>query len=143
MDELLAKYVAYLRALLKRDFETSARLFNELPDGEWPGSGRINVALFGLSARQRFGKRAELQAIKEFVDAYMVGVNNSAETVKPLHVELLIRSVLGEADLFDEVPDEAANTIMPSASYLMVKQLGFTADQVDQLIDKAVEKAGR
>ncbi|WP_205325858.1 hypothetical protein [Glycomyces sp. YM15] len=143
MDELLAKYVEYLRALLKQDFESSARHFNDLPDGEWPGSGRLNTALFGLSVRQRFGKEPDPRAIKAFVDAFMVGVNNSAEKVKPIHVEMLIRSVLGESDLFDEVPHATANTVMPSASYLMVKQLGFTPDQVDQLIDKAIERANR
>lgn len=143
MDELLAKYVTYLRALLKQDFETSSRLHNELPEGVWPGTGRFNMMLFGLSVRQRFGKNPDPRAIKAFIDEYMVGVNNSDEAVKPIHVELLIRSVNGEAELFDEVPSDAVNTIAPSASYLMVKQLGFTADQVDQLVDKAVEKATR
>ncbi|GAB3995919.1 hypothetical protein GCM10029992_14500 [Glycomyces albus] len=83
MDDVLLKYIEYLRALLKQDFQASSRLFNELPEGDWPGSGRLNTALFGLSVRQRFSKPADLSAIKEFVEAYMVGVNNSAEAVKP------------------------------------------------------------
>jgi hypothetical protein len=142
MTNGVAQYKEHLRALFKRDPDTAQRIADSMGDGTWQGSGRMNLAVFGLAAEKRFKDDKSHEAVLKFVSDASTAWASAPNPPNALHLELLIRAVLGEPALFDEVPADVRNTIFPTAAYLMVEDLDLSDTEIDQLLDAAERKVG-
>lgn len=137
MSDHVAQYKEHLRALFKDDPERSRQILDSMGEGPWHGTGRLNLAVFGMAAEKRFKDDNSHAAVMSFVANASQAMAEAPTPPNPLHIELLVRAALGETALFDEVPSEAANTIMPITAYVMVSELDLTHDQIDTLLDDA------
>ena len=141
MTDHISQYKEHLRAMFKGESERSRQILESMGDGPWPGTGRFNLAVFGLATEMRFEDDESHEAVLAFVARLMDSLQGQPGAPKPLQVELLIRAALGETELLDEVPAETANTIMPLVAHVVVNDLELTGQAIDQLLDDAEEAA--
>lgn len=137
MTSAVAQYKEHLRAMFKDDADQAQRILESMGDGPWEGTGRLNLAVFGLAARKRFASDKSHEAVIKFVRDADQAWASAAESPNPLHVELLVRAALGETDLFDAVPGDARSVIMPIAAYVMVTDMGLSSAEIDDLLNDA------
>ncbi|WP_199040093.1 hypothetical protein [Glycomyces salinus] len=141
MTDVKRIYGEHLKAMLRNDPEEAQRWHDQLPDGSLEGTGRINIAVLSLVLKKRFSENKSHDAILAFVADFMNSLQGSGQQVNPLHAELLVRSVLGESALFAEVPGEVANLLMPLLAVLAADQSRLDAEDVNELVEKAIQKA--
>lgn len=137
------KYRAMLRAGLVGDFDTAERLGTELGDVPWNDSGLLVNALFVLAVQRKFVDDTDREVIREFVRETIDDYKAANPPFKPLMTEGLIRSVLGEEDLFQEIPKNEAIPVQTAIINKIVTDAQTPPEKVDELLDKAEKLADR
>ena len=142
MTDVVTQYKEHLRAMFNGNTDQAQRILESMGDGPWEGTGRFNLAVFGLAARKRFSDDKSHEAVMTFVRDADRAWASAEESPNPLHVELLTRAALGETDLFDAVPSEARNVILPVAAYAMISDINLSSTEIDELLDQAEQAIG-
>ncbi|ADD39733.1 hypothetical protein [Stackebrandtia nassauensis] len=137
------KYRAMLRAGLVGDFDAAEQLGTELGEVAWNDSGLLVNALFVLAVQRKFDDDTDRDVIREFVRETLDDYKSADPPFKPLMTEGLIRSVLGEEELYPEIPKNEAIPVQTAIINKIVADARTSPDKVDELLDKAEKLADR
>lgn len=141
MNDVIAQYKDHLRALFKDDPDEAQKVLESMGAGPWEGTGRLNLAVFGFAAQARFKEDHSHESVMKFVADTREAWSSAEHPPSPLHVELLVRSALGETDLFDEVPPQVRAMALPILAYVMIGDLRLSDAEIDELLDDAERRA--
>ena len=131
------EYRQIFEAMLTGDTETANRLNAEAGKVAWQDSGLLVLAAFALGVERQFAEDASHDAIKAFVTEAQQNFAQAPTPVRPLTAEAVIRGILGEEELLDEVPREAQHATRMMLTYKMVQALELTPEEVGKLLDEA------
>ncbi|MFG3342356.1 hypothetical protein [Glycomyces sp. NPDC048151] len=95
-----------MRASSLGDSDEAARLYAQIPESEIDNYNMFIIAFFAGALGVRFKDDHSLAAIKQFAEEMQIDYRNAKPPVKQLVIEGLIRGMLGEEDLFDEISPE-------------------------------------
>lgn len=137
MSSPRARYKELLRSLFKGDAEEAQRIADELGDASWEGTGQLVMAVFGVAVDRRFKEDSSHAAVMGFVGELSETYSSAEVVFNPLYAELLLRSALGEDQLFQQVPGDEATALMVSMADKIVVDLGLSDDEIDELLDEA------
>ena len=126
-----------LRAGLIGDFDTAERLGSELGDVPWMDSGLFVNALFVLTVQRKFNDGTDRDVIRAFVRETLEDYKDAEPPFKPLLTEGLIRSVLGEDELYQELPKQEAIPVQTAIINKILTDADTSASEIDGLLDKA------
>ncbi|MFD1325109.1 hypothetical protein [Micromonospora sonneratiae] len=121
-----------IRALARRNWEAVDRLLIELNDVGWQGGSQVISAAFALAVDRRFHDqdvRSVIQFVKETRARYEEG-----EALPALEMEAMIRAVLGEAQLVDNIDPEIAFSVQIAVLGTLLQDADFTESQLDEFI---------
>lgn len=138
-----SEYKQALRAMFTHDHDKFNAILAAHGDGDWNDTGKLILAVFGMLVDKRFAQDDSHEAVKAFVREAEDEFAGAEPGIKALSVELLVRSALGEDELFSEVPPDEALGLMPALSTKMVDDLEYGNDQIDQLLNDAEDVAAR
>ena len=128
---------------LTGDLDTAERLGAELGDVDWEDTWLFANALFVLVVQRKFADDTDREVIREFVRELRRGYRSAQSLLPPLVAEGLIRSVLGEEELFDEFPRDEAIPVQAAIINKIVVDAGMSPADVDRLLDEAETMADR
>jgi hypothetical protein len=98
---------------------------------------------FTVAVRRRFAGNADPRSITGYVAQALVRQNERAGGRLAREAEAVIRSVLGETRLREDIPDSRVTTIQLTLIRDLVDSQQMAADQIDALIAEAVARASR
>ena len=136
---VIDKAVLVMRALLTGDIETFRRLNAGLDGDETRAFATLFTATFYKAANDKFGKGHKAADVIEFVAearAQYVG----SEIVSADDAELVIREVLGEDGLTDDMSTHARGQAQTAMLVALVRDAGLSADEIDALLDVAAQR---
>ena len=100
-----------MRAASLGDSDEASRLYDQIPKAELDNYYMFVVAFFASALGVRFKDDQSLSAIKQFADEMRYDYREAQPPVKQLVVEGLIRGMLGEEQMFEEItPEEQYRT---------------------------------
>ncbi|GAA4910490.1 hypothetical protein LX16_2706 [Stackebrandtia albiflava] len=137
------KYRQMLRAGLVGDYDTAERYGAELGEVSWQDSGVLVNALFTLTVQDKFDDDADRDDIRAFVRQLLDDYSTADPPLKPLMAEGLIRSVLGEDELYREIDKVEAIPTQTAIAYKLVSDANLSTEQIDELLADASELADR
>lgn len=135
----IEKSVLMTRALLTDDIDTFRRLNADLDDVETRAFAALFTAAFFTAANDKFGKDYTVTGVIEFVAearAQYVG----PETVSAEDAESVIRAVLGEEDLTENMSAYARSQARTAMLVALVRDAGLSTAEIDALLDAAAQK---
>jgi hypothetical protein len=133
------KSVLMTRALLTDDIDTFRRLNAGLDGDETRAFAAVFTAAFYKAANDKFGKDYTVAEVIEFVAearAQYVG----PEIVSAEDAEHVIRAVLGEEDLTDDMSASARVQAQTAMLVAIVRGTGLSAEEIDALLDAAARR---
>ncbi|WP_030154931.1 hypothetical protein [Glycomyces sp. NRRL B-16210] len=92
-----------LKAAALGDSEEANRLYDQIPEAEVEQYNMFIVAFFAICLEVRFKNDQSLAAIKAFADEMRYDYRNAEPPVKQLVVEGLIRGMMGEEEVLQEI----------------------------------------
>jgi hypothetical protein len=95
-----------MRASALGNSSEATRLYAQIPRSEIDNYNMFIVAFFAGALGVRFQSDHSIAAIKQFSEEMVIDYRKADPPVKKLVVEGLIRGMLGEEDLFDEISAE-------------------------------------
>lgn len=137
MTDQVAQYKELLRALFKDDTQAAQRIAAEHGDSSWEGTGSLLMAVFGTAIDRRFTTDGSHAAIMSFVREAEDAFRSAGQAFNPLYAELLVRAVLGEDELIQQVPRDDATALMMPLADKAVSDLKLSDAEVDKLLDDA------
>jgi hypothetical protein len=135
----IEKSVIMTRALLVDDIDTFRRLNAGLDRDETPAFAALLASAFFKAANDKFGEDYAVADIIEFVAearAQYVG----SETVSAEDAERVIRAVLGEEDLVENMSAYERGQARTAMLVALVRDAGLSADEIDALLDAAAQE---
>jgi hypothetical protein len=133
------KAVLVMRALLTDDIDTFRRLNAGLDGDETRAFATLFTAAFYNAANDKFGKDYTAADIIEFVAearAQYVG----SETVSAEDAELVIREVLGEDGLTDDMSTYTRGQAQTAMLVAIVRDAELSTDEIDALLEAAAQQ---
>lgn len=131
------EYKEVLRALLLGDNDRADQLKARMGDSQYEGASELISAAFCVAVEQRFKDDSSPEAVRVFMDEARQNFANASPPLKPLVAEALIRGVLGEEHLLDEVdPDDYVGTQMPIARKIIAES-PILQTRIDDLLSDA------
>ena len=135
------RYRDVLRALLLGEREKADELKSRMSDSEYRTSDNLISATFCGAVEQRFKDDPSPAAVRAFMDEARQNFANAQPPLKPLVAEALIRGVLGEEHLLDELdPDDFTPTQMPITRKIIAESPELQT-RIDALLDDAEKTA--
>jgi hypothetical protein len=133
------KSARIIRAMLADDMDT----FRPLHAGLDSDERRVFAALFGAAfykaANDKFGKDYRAADVIEFVAEARTRYLGP-ETVSAEDAERVIRAVLGEEDLANDMSAYARGEAQTAMLIAIVRDAGLSAGEVDALLDVAAQQ---
>ncbi|HZE41073.1 MAG TPA: hypothetical protein VE172_19920 [Stackebrandtia sp.] len=133
------RYRAVLRASLHGRFDEAKDKGANLANVTWDNSTMLLAAAFYMAAEKRFAADSSRDAVAAFIKECGEAFEDGSVEFRPLIWEGLVRGVLGEDELLQEIAPEDAMPAQMGLTYKMVKDLGMDQSQIDQLLDDAEE----
>jgi hypothetical protein len=136
---LIDKAVLMTRALITDDMDTFRRLNAGLNSDETHVFATLFTAAFYKAANDKFGKDHTAPDVIEFVAearAQYVG----PETVSAEDAELVIREVLGEDGLTDDMSTHARGQAQTAMLVAIVRDARLSSDEIDALLEAAAQR---
>lgn len=133
------KSVLMTRALLTDDIDTFRRLNAGLDGDETRAFAALLAAAFHKAANDKFGKDYTAADVIEFVAearTLYVGI----ETVSAEDAERVIRAVLGEEHLVENMSAYARGEARTAMLVALVRDAGLSPDEIDALLDIAAQQ---
>jgi hypothetical protein len=133
------KAVLMTRALITDDMDTFRRLNTGLNRDETNAFVTLFTAAFYKAANNKFGEDYTAADIIEFVAearAQYIG----AETVSAEDAELVIKEVLGEDGLTDDMSTKARGQAQTAMLIAIVRNDELSADEIGALLDAAAQQ---
>lgn len=131
------KYRDVLKALLLGNQASANALKTQMSDAEYRTSDELISAAFCVAVEQRFKADSSPAAVQAFMDEARQNFANAQPPLKPLVAEALIRGVLGEDHLLDDLD---SNDFTPTQLPLTRKIVAESPDlqeRIDDLLDDA------
>lgn len=133
------KSVLVMRAMLADDMDTFRPLHAGLDADERRAFAALFTAVFFKAANDKFGKDCTAADIIEFVaDARAQYVGS--EIVSAEDAELVIREVLGEEGLTDNMSTSVRGQAQTAMLVAIVRGAGLSAGEIDSLLDAAAQR---
>jgi hypothetical protein len=133
------KSVLMTRALLTDDMDTFRRLNAGLDSEETRAFAALLAAAFYKATNDKFGKDYTVADVIEFVAEARIQYVGT-ETVSAEDAEHVIRAVLGEEELVANMSAHARGEARTAMLIALVREAGFSADQIDALLDVAAQE---
>jgi len=137
MTSQAAQYKELLRALFKGHTDQARELADQMGDGPFTGTGPLLMAVFGLAVDRRFKNDQSHAAVMTFVQEVSDAFSAAQTPFNPLHAELLVRSALGEDELFQQVPGDQASALMAPLADKIIGDLHMSDEEIDAFLDEA------
>ncbi|GAB3812633.1 hypothetical protein [Micromonospora zhanjiangensis] len=129
-----------IRATARRDWGSVDQLLAELDRTGWAGGSQMISAAFAIAVSRRFHPGQDVRDIARFVAdtraRYRDGTKLSA-----LDMEAMIRAVLGEADLVDDIAPESAFSAQLVILGTLLHDEDFSEPQLEEFIRDVEETA--
>ncbi|GAB3808864.1 hypothetical protein [Micromonospora zhanjiangensis] len=131
-----------IRALARRDWGTADRLTAELGRQGWAGGLQTIGAAFAIAVHRRFGSEASAADVARFVAEVRSQVPNGDE-LPALEMEGLIRAVLGEPELVDNISADLALGAQTFLLGALLQDENLTEQQLEGFIAEVEQTAAR
>lgn len=128
-----------IRAIAKSDWDHAGRVLERLDQTGWGQGAQIISAAFALAVDKRFRGKG-LQDIARFVAETRACYKDGSE-LPALAMEGMIRAVLGEAHLVDDIAPDVAFSAQIAVLGTLLHDENMTEAQLDQFLKKAEETA--
>lgn len=127
-----------MRAAVTGDATNASELYDTLDESGRTSYNMFVVAMFAGAMTARFEADQSLEAVQRFATEMKRDFPDAQPPVKPLTVELVIRGMLGEEHLFDEVGGGEQIRIQLLATRKIINDSAqMTADIEEYLSDAA------
>jgi hypothetical protein len=128
-----------IRAIAKRDWDHADRLLERLDQVGWDGGSQIISAAFALAVDRRF-RGKNLQDIAQFVANTRSRYQDGSE-LPALAMEGMIRAVLGEAHLVDDIAPDVAFSAQIAILGTLLHDEDLSDSQLEQFIQQVERTA--
>ena len=135
----LALFRDLLRAAALGDFDTAATLDERIPDADRDAFTLHVTALFAAAVAHQFNTDRSHPAILAFVNAMRDEYRDAEPPLKPLALEGLIRAVLGEEHLMDEI----SPAVQLRYSLLVIHAVATDSESMRAELDGYLDAAAR
>ncbi|WP_156926227.1 hypothetical protein [Glycomyces arizonensis] len=127
-----------MRAAALGNAEEASRLYDQIPKSDLSDYHMFVVAFFAGALGVRFSEDQSIEAIKRFADEMRYDYRDVDPPVKQLVVEGLIRGMMGEEQLFDEItPEEQYRTQL-----LAIRKIVGQSPEMREKLDDYLADAG-
>ncbi|MCH7229651.1 hypothetical protein L0U85_02060 [Glycomyces sp. L485] len=125
-----------IRAASLGNADEASRLYDQIPKSDLNEYHMFVVAFFAAALGVRFQEDQSLSEIKRFADEMRYDYRDAQPPVKQLVVEGLIRGMLGEEQMFDEIsPQEQYRTQLLAIRKIVGQSPEMQARMDDYLTD--------
>ncbi|MEE6260814.1 hypothetical protein [Plantactinospora sonchi] len=128
-----------IRAIAESDWDQADRLLERLDQIGWGTGSQVISAAFALAVDRRF-RGKDLQDIARFVADTRARYQDGSE-LPALAMEGIIRAVLGEAHLVDDIAPDVAFSAQIAILGTLLHDENMTEPQLDQFIERAERTA--
>jgi hypothetical protein len=129
-----------IRAVARRDWGTTDRLLAELDRTGWAGGSQMMSAAFAVAVTRRFKPDTEVRAITAYVSDVR-GRYRDGKSLPAMDLEAMIRAVLGEADLIDNLAPEAAFAAQLALLSALLDDADYDETQLEAFIKEVEQTA--
>jgi hypothetical protein len=133
--------VAILQALLREEFDTYRRLNSSLPQSAKPAFAVVLGSAFAEAAERRFGDPPDNSEIIRFVAEARAVYTRTGEKVSAEDAEQVIRGMLGEDRLLEEMDGRTIGSAQTAMLFAMVHESRESVSRIDELLEGARERA--
>ncbi|ROT32523.1 hypothetical protein EF879_13495 [Micromonospora sp. HM5-17] len=128
-----------IRAIAKSDWDYADRVLERLDQSGWGEGSQVISAAFALAVDKRFRGKS-LQDIARFVADTRARYQDGTE-LPALAMEGMIRAVLGETHLVDDIAPDTAFSAQIAILGTLLHDEDMTDSQLDQFIQQAEKTA--
>ncbi|MFC6017045.1 hypothetical protein ACFP2T_12620 [Plantactinospora solaniradicis] len=129
-----------IRAMARSDWDTADRLLDQLGQSGWGGGSQVIGAAFALAVDRRF-RGKNLEDIARFVADTRARYQDGSD-LPALAMEGMIRAVLGEVHLVDDIAPDVAFSAQIAVLGTLLQDEDLTDEQLEQFI-RTVEATAR
>lgn len=127
-----------LESVVTKDAELPEEAFDRL--GVTTSFVLVGTAL-ELAARRRFGDAAGPRVISEYASQLRRRYPDSADSIKPMVAEAVLRAALGEDDMLDGIPVQEVFSVSVLATFALVQDLELDENQLAAFISEVIGAA--
>ncbi|MFY1635288.1 hypothetical protein ACN27F_18775 [Solwaraspora sp. WMMB335] len=131
-----------IRAMARGDWGTADRLLAEVGDKGLREGPQTNTAAFFVAVQRRFGETPDLQQIATFVATTRQRYADGHQ-LPALAMEGMIRAVLGEADLLDDIAPDVAFSAQIVILGTLLQDQEWTEAELEEFVREVEQTAAQ
>ncbi|GIG86634.1 hypothetical protein [Plantactinospora endophytica] len=128
-----------IRAMARRDWERADSLLEQLDQVGWSGGSQVIGAAFALAVDRRF-RGKDLQYVAEFVRETRSRYQDGSD-LPALAMEGMIRAVLGETHLVDDIAPDVAFSVQIAILGTLLQDENLDDPQLELFIRQVEQTA--